>query len=181
MHLGLFLQRCRPEAQRSPLADERTRRVPPTLAGPFPINAAVVLDFAHAKAAHVQQQAQTRSPVDDIIILTVGARRRLHTCLQGRDTKEVLQRMSLRTEVSAAALAGTGDFIHRTRKWRSRTPDSARLPRVVSPIGHSCPPSIHLPFTTITTCIFRHCSEEHGGRIAGEGWEGKEEQEGRCA
>ena len=39
---------------------------------PFPINAAVVRDFAHAKAAHVPRQAQTLSPGDFLNILTVG-------------------------------------------------------------------------------------------------------------
>ena len=59
-HLGLFLQK---EMSRGPtVAASRMRGykwLNTNLGLPFPVNAAVVRDFAHAKAAHVPKQAHT--------------------------------------------------------------------------------------------------------------------------
>ena len=72
-HLGLFLQK---EMSRGPtVAASRMRGykwLNTNLGLPFPVDAAVVRDFAHAKATHVPKQAQTLSPGDFINILTVA-------------------------------------------------------------------------------------------------------------
>ena len=74
-HLGLFLQK---ESHRGPtVAASRMRGyrwLNTNLGLPFPVTAAVVRDFAHAKAAHVPNRAQTLSPGDFINILTEGLR-----------------------------------------------------------------------------------------------------------